>query len=459
MSENVSSRQLSRRQFLWGAATAVAAAGALQVLAACAPAAAPAAAPSGAGTQAAAPAQGAVTLTTAVYAEPSRTPVQEALWKGWAAANPDLPLEVQSADFSTYYTKLNANIAAGTTPDVFMMSGAYFYNGAMNNAFGQIDDRLAASKINVEDYFIEDPNMKYQGKTYGVPGEIDIMALAYNKTLFDEAGVAYPTDKWTWDDLLNAATKLTRTNNAGQQTYGIYAVNNVQEMWGNLVLQNGGRFITEDLKKAALNSPEAIEAIQYAVDLIYKHKVSPTPQGVSSLPGYIESGGSPFLTGLVAMKFQGNYEMTLLSSIKDFAWDVVTMTERKKKGGLGWTQSWVMGAKTPHPDEAWKLFEYLITDGQKIMAETPGRGITPSLQSAAYSDAFVGTPPPNVKAWLDGWKIHFDFEFHPAWLEYQGAYSKALDAVFANETDVATAVASSSDEVNAILARYPDFQP
>ncbi len=442
----MNNKNVSRRNFL--KVTGLGLGGA--ALAACAPAEP---------TATVAPAAEAVTLTIAVYAEPSRTPGQEAMWKGFAEAHPELPLEVQSADFSTYYTKLNANIAAGTTPDVFMMSGAYFYNGAMNNAFMALDDRLAAANVNLGEYFTEEPNMKYKGKILGIPKEIDIMALAYNKTMFDGAGVAYPTNDWKWDDLLNAATQLTRKNAQGQQTYGIYAVNNVQEMWGDLVRENGGRMLTPDLKQAALNSPEAIEAIQFAVDLIYKHQVSPTPQGVSSLPGYIESGGSPFMTGLVAMKFQGNYEMTLLTSIKDFEWDVVTMPTQKQKGGLGWTQSWVMGANTPHPDESWTLFKWLITEGQQIMAKVPGRGITPSLKPAAYSDVFAGTPVPNMKAWLDGWQYHFDFEFHPAWFEYVGAYSKAMDAVFANDVDVATAVATSSEEVNAILARYADFAP
>ncbi len=457
MSRDERARTFSRRQFLFASAAVAVAGGAANLLAACAPAPAPGAASAG-GAQAPAAAQ--TTLSVAVYAEPSRTPVQEALWAGFAELHPELPLDVQAADFSTYYTKLNANIAAGTTPDVFMMSGAYFYNGVMNNAFMQLDDRLAAANITLDDYFTERPNMIYQDKVYAIPKEIDIMALAYNKTMFDEAGVAYPTDSWTWDDLLDAATQLTRTTADGQQAYGIYAVNNVQEMWGNLVHENGGRFLTEDLQHPALNSPEAIEAIQFAVDLIYAHQVSPTPQGVSSLPGYIESGGSPFLTGLVAMKFQGNYEMTLLTNITDFEWDVVRMPERKVKGGIGWTQAWVMGANTPHPEESWTLFEWLITDGQRVMATVPGRGITPSLREAAYSEEFVGTPPPDMRAWLDGWDIHFDFEFHPAWFEYQGAYSTAMDAVFANERDVASTVAEVSETVEAILARYADdFKP
>lgn len=159
------------------------------------------------------------------------------------------------------------------------------------------------------------------------------------------------------------------------------------------------------------------------------------------------------------MKFQGNYEMALLSSIKKFRWDVTLMPKAKIKTGIGWTQAWCMSAHTPHPDEAWTLLQFLVTEGQHITAQTAGRGLTPSLKSAAYSSAFVQSGPPNVKAWLDGWKIHSSFDFHPAWFEYQTAYSKALDPVFAHTMSVKDAMTSATQQVDGILARYSTFHP
>ena len=401
-----------------------------------------------------------VTLRLAIYAEPSRTPIQQAMIAAFQREHPDIHLSVEASDFNTYYTKMNTNIAAGTVPDVFMMSGAYFYNATSKGILKNLDPYIKAAGLNLDrEYFTEQANQVYQGTTYGIPGEIDIMALAYNKDLFDAAGVRYPTDSWTWHDILDAALKITRKHKQGRQTYGIYAVNNSQEMWGDLVKENDGSFLTPDLRHGALNTPQAIEAIQFAVDLIYKYKVSPTPQGVSSLPGYIESGGSPFLTGLVAMKFQGNYEMTLLSNIKKFRWDVVTMPMGKKKTGLGWTQSWVMSSHTAYPDEAWTLLHFLVAEGQRVTARIAGRGLTPSLQAAAYSPAFVRSGAPHVKAWLDGWKIHSSFDFHPAWFEYQTAYSKALDPVFAGSAPVKDTVNAATQQVDTILARYSDFRP
>jgi multiple sugar transport system substrate-binding protein len=291
-----------------------------------------------------------VTLTLAMYAEPSRTAIQKAMIAAFQRKYPHIHLNTFSTDFTTFYTKMNTNIAAGTVPDVFMMSGAYFYNAAMKGVLMELDPYIKAAHMDLaRDYFTESANQMYQGKTYGIPGEIDIVALAYNKDLFDAAGVRYPTTTWTWHDLMNAALKLTRKDKNGVQNYGFYSFNSSQELWGDFVKENGGGFLTPDLKHGALNTPQAMQAIQFAVDLIYKYKVSPTPQGVSSLPGYIQSAGSPFLTGHLAMKFQGNYEMALLSSIKKFRWDVTLMPKAKIKTGIGWTQAWCMSAHTPHP--------------------------------------------------------------------------------------------------------------
>ena len=67
-------------------------------------------------------------------------------------------------------------------------------------------------------------------KYYAVPKDYDTIGLWYNKTLFDKAGVSYPDDTWTWDDMYNAAVKLTDKANG---IYG-YAANS-DEQPGQLV--------------------------------------------------------------------------------------------------------------------------------------------------------------------------------------------------------------------------------
>ncbi|MDQ1730766.1 MAG: multiple sugar transport system substrate-binding protein [Pseudonocardiales bacterium] len=440
-------RGLSRRGFLGAAGSVVGAASLGGLLAGCGGS-------SGGGSK-----SGKATLNVWMYSEPSRTAIQDNIIAAFKKANPDIDIKLTRTDFSTYYSKLATSIASRTLPDVFMMSGAYFYQAVQNKALMDLTDRIKTANISLDNYFGSPTgeDTVWENKVYGIPGEIDHVALAYNEDMFEAAGLDAPTAGWSWDQLLHAAQAMTKKNKNGKQQYGFYSWNSSQEVWGSFVRENGGNFLDSTYTKGALDQPEAIEAIQFAVDLIHKYKVSPAPLGISSLPGYIQSTGNPFLTGLIGMKVQGNYEMALLSQIKDFKWNVVEMPKKQKPGGIGWYQSWVMGSTTKHPDEAWKLLDFIVTQGQDITAKTPGRGLTPSLKSAAASPSFLQTGAPNMKAWTDGWKNHFDFAFHPAWLEYQGIYSKALDACFNTNANVADAMKSATSQVNNSLSRYPWF--
>jgi multiple sugar transport system substrate-binding protein len=437
-------KSFSRRWFLGATGATIGSAGLTGLLSAC-----------GSGDSSG---SGQAALEVWMYSEPSRTKIQNNMIAAFRKKHPDIKINLTRTDFSTYYSKLATSIASGKLPDVFMMSGAYFYQAAHQQALMDLTDRAKKANLSLTNYFgtPTGEDVSWEGKTYGIPGEIDTVALAYNEDMFAEAGLDVPTAGWTWDQLLSAAQELTKKRN-GKQQYGFYSRNSSQEAWGSFVRQNGGNFLDASQTKGALEQPEAIEAIQFAVDLIHKYKVSPSSLGVSSLPGYIESTGNPFLTGLVGMKFQGNYEMALLTEIKDFKWNVVQMPKQQKPGGIGWYQSWVIGSTTDHPDEAWTLLEFLTTEGQTVTAETPGRGLTPALRSAAASTAFLQSGAPDMTAWTDGWADHFDFSFHPAWLEYQGIYSKALDACFNNNANVVDAIKSATPQVDAALSRYPWF--
>jgi multiple sugar transport system substrate-binding protein len=86
---------------------------------------------------------------------------------------------------------------------------------------------------------------------------VDTIALWYNRALFDQAGVAYPTDDWTWEDLYAAAKKITKADGS---VYGFACPNNNNQAgWYNLIYGNNGYVISEDKKKSGMDLPASLK--------------------------------------------------------------------------------------------------------------------------------------------------------------------------------------------------------
>jgi len=95
--------------------------------------------------------------------------------------------------------------------------------------------------------------------------------LTYNQDLFDEAGVAYPSEQWTWDDALEAAKAIS---NLGDDMWGQSIGIHFWEFF-KIVQQNGGALVSEDGTGFTINSPENLETLRYMVDRVRTHHVMP----------------------------------------------------------------------------------------------------------------------------------------------------------------------------------------
>src|SRR5262245_53030282 len=114
------------------------------------------------------------------------------------------------------------------------------------------------------------------GKIYGVYSGADTHLLYYNKTLFDAAGLDYPTAEWTWDTFLENAKKLTVVEGDRTTQWGT-ALSILVASWGmsNLVWEEGGDIVDQRpfYTKLTLNNEPTIKVLKYIQDLVHVHKV------------------------------------------------------------------------------------------------------------------------------------------------------------------------------------------
>ena len=203
-------------------------------------------------------------LTVSIWDENQRPGLQKIIDE-WSAES-GVKATIQVVGWDDYWTLLEAGASGGELPDVFWMHSNQAQKYMENDMLMDLTDKISASdKIDMGNYYQGIVEL-YQsaGKQYAVPKDIDTIALWYNKTIFDEMGVGYPDDTWTWDDFKDAAAKLTNDDHWG---YAIAPSNN-QDSFYNAVYSMGGEIISEDKKSSGYDKPETHQAIQLFLDMV-----------------------------------------------------------------------------------------------------------------------------------------------------------------------------------------------
>src|SRR5205814_655837 len=187
---------------------------------------------------------------------------------------PKITVEHTVLGDSVQAPELLVMLASGTGPDVTQTSGSWFSDFAEKGALGDVSAYAKRDKIDLSRWFAEDDVISYKGKQYGMPFWQSPGVYFYNVSLFKRNGVALPNDNWTWDDMLDAAKKLTSPG----QTWGFQTGYNWEKSWLHFIRAAGGDYLTADFTKTICNTPVAVEAMQWVADLVLRHKVM-APQG------------------------------------------------------------------------------------------------------------------------------------------------------------------------------------
>ena len=335
-------------------------------------------------------ASGAITIN--IWDSNQQAGIQEICNDWTAQGNPEVKVEV--VDWDNYWTLLEAGASGGQLPDVFWMHSDYAQIYMENDVLLDLTSYIEKDGIDLGIYY-PDITAIYQsdGKTYALPKDHDTIALLYNKALFDEAGVDYPTDDWTYEDMYEAAKTITEKT--PDDTYG-WACNtsNDQDGWYNYVYAYGGNIVNAEKTDTAIDSAEG----KAGMEMVRKLLTVGTPQAVVA-----ESGtDSLFQSGKVAMITQGSWMINAFYTAEnhaDYAWAQIPYCDRNGDGkcqkderwtcynGLGWAAS----VATANPDGAASLIEYLCSEEAQVKQAELGvtmAGI-PGI-SDAFANAFEG---------------------------------------------------------------------
>lgn len=295
-------------------------------------------------------------------------------------------LKIQITTLDEYNITLNGMMLADDMPDVFYVGPEYVEqfveNGYIENLTPWLDKMGISTDglmQDVIDCYRYDGENVGTGDLYALPKDASVFAYAYNKELFDEAGLPYPDpdDPYTYDEFVEVCKALTK------DTDGDGAI----DQWGcgfanaymlhQFIWSNGASFTSEDYRTITIDTPEFKEALQKYVDLTLVHQVTPTVAQDASLGVY-----QRWLAGQEAFYACGTWDVAAFMDPETFPfeWDLCAYPTLSSGVSYTWlgTVGYCVHSGSDCKELAVELVNYLSTDpeGQReVSGITTGNSI------------------------------------------------------------------------------------
>lgn len=266
--------------------------------------------------------------------------------------HPDIEVELQVTPFSTYWTRIQTSITGGGAPDVFWMNGPNIQRFSHHGMLMPLSDRLSGDGVdlaadhpaNLVDLYA------YEGEQFGVPKDYDCISLYYNRELFDEAGVPYPDETWTWDTVRDAVPEL---RDPARRRYGISSALDRQRNLYPAIFQSGGWVLDGD--RSGFADDATIEGLRFWTDMIND---GDAPDAMATADTV---GRSLFLSGQVAMYYglpNDAVEAYDDPAIRDRT-QLTVLPSGRQRGNVIHGLANVVNARTRHPDAAYELVRFM----------------------------------------------------------------------------------------------------
>lgn len=392
-----------------------------------------------------------VHLSMAFWAEQSEIDRLDQLLEIWKADHPNVTLDYTYCAGPDYPTKLQVWFSSGKAPDVIRMSRDIFSPFASEDLFADLTPYLEASGSadcwdeNLLDIF------DFDGELLSLPYMYSNYVIAYNKDIFDEANLEYPTADWTETEFVELAKTLT-SGEGPEKTYGMWfggwVCELVRALYGEPKMYD-----TENMVMQATNNEKFKAAFQLLGDL---HKDGYCSNEVTKTT---TTGG--FVTGKYAMAIAMTGDIaSYQKQIGDnFKWDIVELPISETYDTRWNTnmrlQGFGMSKTTEHPELAYDLIEYMTTnyEVQKAVDED-GVGIpalTEYLESEEFKTNYGGGVAYNKEAFVNMAKVGTSWEYAGIWADINDTLTSEFNAYITGATDIDTALDNLQKKGEAVI--------
>lgn len=383
------------------------------------------------------PAEQTVVRLSGWASSPAETALLESLLYKFSVENPGITVKYEPIT-GDYKQALLTAIASGTEPDIFYLDIFWWQELAKNEVLMPLDDLMASTKTAKGDFI---PTLMeaftYKGKLYAIPKDFNTLGLFYNKDLFTKAGVAEPTDDWTWDELKDAAAKLSAPAN---NIYGM-GVPADPGRFPIFAFQNGGNIMNGDFSDTELDSDKTVGAAEFYTGF--------KADGSGALPSDVGEGwqGTVFGKGQFAMVYEGGWLIPYLkSSFPNTNYGVVVPPAGPGgEGNLIFTVGWGMSANTKNAEAAWKVIDFLTNEASQTQVLESGFALPSRV--ALQDSEYLKNNPASAAIFRGASQGAKPFFWGSVGSDVNDQMSKALERIYKEGATAADSFANGAKEV------------
>ncbi|MBO1330697.1 sugar ABC transporter substrate-binding protein [Streptomyces sp. VRA16 Mangrove soil] len=359
---------------------------------------------------------------------------------------PQMKVKLQLIPSDSYAQKVQTMIAGGSGPDIMQVAESVNTYSSKNQLL-PLDDLVKKAGLDLEKQFGPVGTIyAYEDKTYAIPDRSGAIIVYYNKDLYDKKGIKAPTADWTWDDALDAFKELTVP---GKQ-WG-YGGAEWFPQWWSLAYQNGGTIIDAD-GRPAVDSDEVVEALQWAGDLVFKHKVVPSKADYADMGSEV-GADQAFPLQKIATHANGFW---VIAGVADatFAWDIAPIWQGKKQAVSAFGSGLAISRTCKQRDNAFKAIQFLTAATAQKEIIDAGEDVPASLE-VQQSQAFL--KPSWMKTDIDmaafGESSDFIFRapFIPEYTEMTSAIDSNLADFWLGKESAKKALTSLQKDLESIV--------
>lgn len=402
----------------------------------------------------------AVNISYLTHWSPETVALLETAAKEYAKTNPDVTVTVRAVPFGDLLTTLRSQGGGADGATIAGIYDLWLPELVRDKLVAPAPDAVASDVKSAWPAGIVSA-ASVGGTLYGVPNEIDVYALNYNKALFKEAGISAPPK--TWDELKDAAKKLT-DKAAGRQGFGM--INSwaagVVHPFGSLLASNGGDLVADG--KPALDSKQAGETFALYEDLIKSGVSDPAmaTADANTTGPFLDN----FVSGKTGMIIMANWwESALKGGMGDKFADIATAPipvgpsgDKPRSISYSWMTVVNAGAGEAEQKAAWDFLAWLNSPksgqngGSAMAGILMSMGILPSRTSDVdvYKDK-LGSE------FLSGYvSVLADAKPFPVVLggqEFTESLQHTLEALQYGQVSAKDAQASAQADATSILER------